>query len=135
MQIDINTITNGSYDGNIVYICDYRQERGKKPLRNVPPTKVKVLPKTESNKTVYYSQSFFRPYGKNGLLSKTIMPYDNTGFRSFTGNPVYVFDDHQECIDKWNSLIDEHIQYWEKEKLVAVQHIEDRIVNFKDMLQ
>lgn len=135
MEIDIDEIRNGRYDGRDVYICDYRQEIGKKPLRNVPPTKVLVVPSSESKKTVYYSNSFFKPYGKKGLLSKEIMPFDNTGFRSFTGNPVYVFDNEQECIDKWNTLLDEFIQYWNKERSIAVQKIDNTIINLQDMKQ
>lgn len=136
MEIPISDITHGVYSDKIVYICDYRiTDRNKKPIRNVSPTEVLVVHKTESKKTVYYSDYCFKPLGVNGKpLSKIIMPFDNTGYRSFTGNPVFVFDNMDECVEKWNSMIDEHIQYWENEKLHAIQRIDDRIANFEDML-
>ena len=59
-----------------------------------------------------------------------IKPYDNTGFRSFTGNPVYIFDNEQECIDKWNSLIDEEISYWKIKKNTILSEINKTIDGF-----
>lgn len=136
MEIDIKDVTNGSMDGQTVYVCDYRQpDHNKKPIRNVPPTKVKILPNSEAKKTVYYSNSFFKPYGKNGnLTAKEIKPYDNTGFRMYTGEPLYVFDTYKEAVEKWNELLERHIEYWESEQTVIVQRIENKIVDFKNML-
>lgn len=136
MQFDIKDITSGSMNGETIYICDYRQpDRNKKPIRNLPPTKVKIFPSSEAKKTVYYSNSFFRPFGKTGkLLSQEIKPYDNTGFRMYTGEPVYAFDNLDEAIKKWNELLEQHIEYWESEQTVVVQKIENKIDEFKNML-
>lgn len=135
MQIDIDEIRNGEWNGKVIYVCDYRQpDHNKKALRNVPPTKVLVRDKSEHNKTVYYSDSYFSPIGKNGKpLSKAIMLFDNTGFRSYTGNPLYAFDDELECQLKWNELIDEQIDYWENRKKTALTTIENTITNFRNM--
>jgi len=135
MRIHADQIRNGSCDGHNLYICDYRQENGKKPIRNVPPTLAMVVPATEAKKTVYYSQSFFKPYGTTGsLISKEIMLFDNTGFRSFAGTPLNVFTEYGECVAYWNKTIDEYIKKWEDEKLVALQKIDNTINNFKGMI-
>ncbi len=77
-----------------VWIVDYRFNNRfiEKPIRHVPPTKVAFRPNSEVTKKVYYSDRHFRPYGKDGkLLKKVIAPFDNTGFRSYTGVAVQVF--------------------------------------------
>jgi hypothetical protein len=107
MKIDTQEIMNGSRNGEIVWICHYhRPDMHKKPLRNIPPTKVIVrcndeLPK---NKTVYYSKSHFSPLSKTGSpLAKVISPVDNTGFRSRSGTPLFVFDNEGDCHASWNT--------------------------------
>jgi len=112
MEIDTQKVMNGAHIGEIVWICHYhRPDMNKKPLRNIPPTRVIVrsnddLPK---NKTIYYSYTHFCPINESGKrLSKFISPVDNTGFRSKSGTPLYIFDDEQECNDKWNSQIEDH---------------------------
>lgn len=130
MEINVNDMSH--YVDMDVWICDYRQpDRSKKPIRKVPPTKVNVRPSSEAKKKIYYSNYFFKPYAKSGKLASTeIKPYDNTGFRSFTGNPVYIFDNEQECIDKWNELIDEEINYWSKRKNTILAEIDETIDTF-----
>ena len=57
MQIGNDDIRNGKYDGQVVYICDYRLgDKGihAKPIRNVKPMKVlvrsnKELPKNKKS--------------------------------------------------------------------------------------
>lgn len=137
MEIDIKDIQDGAYDGETVWICHYhRPDLDKKPLRNVPPTKVIVcnndtLP---DNKYVYYSRSHFRPVNAKGnMTAKILSPVDNTGYRSRQGTPLHAFDNEQECIDAWNIQIDDHADrlderietaadYWkaEKEKLISL---------------
>lgn len=127
MRIDVTNLEQ--YEGVDVWICDYRQpDKDKKPIRKVPPTKVNVRPSSEAKKTVYYSNYCFKPYSISGkLTSKEIKPFDNTGFRSFSGNPVYIFDDEQECIDQWNTLINDTIKYWTDRKAVVLTEIDDTI--------
>ncbi len=141
MEIDISTIQNGTWDGRHVWVCHYnRPDLQKKPLRNLPPTKVLVVSNDDlpDNKTVYYSQSHFRPFNKKGVpKAQIISPVDNTGFRSRQGNPVHVFDNEQDCIDSWNDQIDEHIiqvdirienaaNYWISEKAKLTGMIKDK---------
>ena len=109
MKIPTKHVQDGNLDGKTFWICHYnRPDLDKKPLRNVPPTKVLVVNNNElpKNKTVYYSNSHFRPLNKKGdPLSKVISPVDNTGFRSLQGNPLFVYDNEKECVDEWNSQL------------------------------
>lgn len=112
MQIEAQSIMNGNCVGNTVWICHYlRPDLGKKPLRNLPPTKVIVCSNDElpSNKTIYYSKNHFRPFLKSGepSSSKFISPVDNTGFRQRSGNTLFVFNNENECDVEWNKQIDE----------------------------
>lgn len=96
-------ILNGEInEGDRVWICDYRLNGSplEKPIRHVVPTEVIIshnntLPK---NKTVYYSAYHFRGINKNGTpSSKIIAPYDNTGYRTYTGVSLNIFLDENEC--------------------------------------
>ena len=132
MEIDVRNIQDGNFDDNIVWICHYhRPDLDKKPLRNVPLTRVIVCSNDElpPKKTVYYSKSHFRPLNaKNKPTAKIISPVTNTGFRSRSGIPLHVFTNEAECIASWNkqlaaheSMVDERIatveDYWKAEKL------------------
>ena len=135
MQIDVKDI--GHFEGQDVWICDYRRpDKTKKPIRKVAPTKVQVRPSSEAKKTAYYSHYFFKPYAKSGKLSSTeIKPFDNTGFRSFTGNPVYIFDNEDECNQQWNSLIQSEISYWKNKSTTILQEINNTIDDYQSQLK
>jgi hypothetical protein len=109
MQIDIKEICNSKRVGDIVWICHYhRPDIDKKPLRCVPPTRVQIMSNESlpKNKKVYYSETHFAPLKSDGTpYKKVIAPFDNTGYRSYTGSPVYVFDSESECINVWNIQI------------------------------
>ena len=113
MKINTQEVQNGQHNDEIVWICHYhRPDLNKKPLRCVPPTRVVVLSNDtlSKNKKVYYSTSHFRPIKEDGkVLSKVISPVDNTGYRSRSGTPLYVFTEEQECIDEWNRQLEEHM--------------------------
>ena len=101
MKIDTKEIREGGRIGEKVWICDYRRpDLYKKPIRNITPTLCVIcsnddLPK---NKTVYYSETHFRPVSAKGVvLKKIISPVDNTGFRSYSGVELSVFDSEEEC--------------------------------------
>jgi len=141
MKIDTSTIQDGSSNGKTVWICHYnRPDLHKKPLRNVPPTKVLVVSNDElpDNKRIYYSKSHFRPFSKSGkTLTRKISPVDNTGYRACQGNPLHVFDNEQECIDAWNKQLSDHIvlvnyeiataaSYWENERTKLSEMIKDK---------
>ncbi len=135
VRIETQSIRNGNNIGKIVWICHYhRPDMLKKPLRNIPPTRVYVVSNDElpKHKNVYYSKTHFRPVLKSGEVgSKIISPVDNTGFRSRSGAELYVFSDEEECKKHWNTqlanyfvkldaLIKSAAQGWinEKDKLV-----------------
>lgn len=88
--------------GQIVWICDYRHnDIFKKPIRNIKPIKVMVIDneKLPKNKRVYYSETHFRKLNKKGEANSTvIVPFDNTGYRGYTGKCVDIFDNEIECI-------------------------------------
>lgn len=110
-MIDIKQIANGSMNGKIVWVCDLRYNNyNEKPIRNVPPTEVVVV--DNQGKKVYYSHSHFRTLKKDGTpSSKVIKPFDNTGFRSYTGVPINVFDNKEECVAKYKEQLNKAIYH------------------------
>lgn len=110
MRIETKEVREGLYTGETVWICHYlRPDVHKKALRNVPPTKVLIRGNEElpKNKTVYYSEVHFSPFGKNGKpMAKVISPVDNTGYRLNIGNELHVFTEKGECIKAWNEQLD-----------------------------
>lgn len=84
--------------------------------RIIKPTLAKLVSREEApkNKRIYYSYTFFKPYNEKGkLLNKVIGIFDNTGYRSYSGNPLSVFETKQEAktwfVEKLSSRIDERI--------------------------
>lgn len=137
MQIDTKLIAEGNLNGQIVWICDYRRpDKTKKAIRNVPPTQVVVRNKEEAKKKIYYSESFFSPLKSNGEpSSKEISLFDNTGFRSFTGVALNVFDNEEECIEKWNSSIQEEIEHYQKKKQTVLNEIDSHIETLNNSIK
>lgn len=113
-MIDIEKVTDGSMDGKVVWICHYNQpDLNKKPLRNLPPTKVIIRPKAEYPKSrdLYYSQSFFSPITDDGkILKKHYSPGDNTGFRYRSPNFVSVSDSRLQIEKVWSDQLIEVIE-------------------------
>ena len=125
MQIKTKDVREGAKTGQEVWICHYlRPDLNKKPLRNIPPTKVLIqsndaLPK---NKTVYYSHTHFVPISKSGkVLAKIISPVDNTGYRMLAGNELNIFTTEKECISKWNEEVDLVCSKLEAKELSAAE--------------
>jgi hypothetical protein len=129
MKIDIKEIREGKRDGQLLWICDYRiKDVANKPIRHVEPQQVIVRPNDDKH-NVYYSESHFAPLNAKGLAtSKVLAPFDNTGYRSFPGTPVQVFDNEIECREAykqackavWNASLEwkesVEAQYAEREK-------------------
>lgn len=115
-QIDIKNITTGHMDGEIIWVCDFRQEDiHKKPIRKVVPTEVIVRPATDTKNTIYYSQSYMSPLSKTTRepLAQEIKVFDNTGYRSFSGVALSAFTTQEECqahFDKQCDVIIEQYQ-------------------------
>lgn len=136
-EIDIEKIRSGSMNGTIVYICDYRLGDGgvhNKPIRNIPPTRVIVRSNDETKKRVYYSVSHFAKLGKNDVPTATVIPvYDNTVFCSFTGTPVRVFDNIDECVAAFNDMVDVVIKKFEDYKATIVPTIDSKIEELRKL--
>lgn len=117
MQIPINEIARGEHDGKIVWICDYvRPDFSNKPIRNLPPVKVLICVNDAADR-IYYSNSHFKKLnGKGEPIKSGIKPFDNTGYRSYAGNPVSVFDNEEECRLKWKELVDKTVRELEQHK-------------------
>ncbi|AFV21887.1 MULTISPECIES: hypothetical protein [Bacillus] len=127
-------------EGDKVWICDYRHNNIlESAIRHVPPQEVAVIDnaKLPKNKTVYYSSYHFRPLGKKGApLSKIIVPYDNTGYRSITGISLNIFfteEECRQCYKKQCEVIKEQIEY-EKKRVENSMNLKMEDVN-KEMLE
>lgn len=129
MQIDYKEIINGSRNGEIFYVCAYfRPDKNKKPIRSLSPIEVMVMDNSTTVKRIYYSESHFRPVSKNGSVSNRVIPvFDNTGFRSRTGNPLHIFTTEKECKSKWNEMIQEEIEKLEVHKNTVIERIQSEI--------
>ncbi len=92
---------------NTYWIVDYRfDDINNKPIRHVTPTEVAVfnVADTPPPKRVYYADYYFKPLGATGKpLAKVIAPYDNTGYRGYTGISVQVFETEKEAKDFYRS--------------------------------
>lgn len=81
--------------GSRLFITDYRHDNiHNKPLRHIKPTEVILYNNVDlpPRKHVYYADYHFRAVSKTGkILSAIIAPYDNTGYRSFTGGSLNIF--------------------------------------------
>lgn len=132
MKIPTDKMTNGLINGETVWVCRYRRpDLNKKPLRNLPPTRVIVRCNSElpKNKRVYYSESHFSPVKENGTVvkSKVISPVDNTGYRFFPGDPVHMFDNEKECVEDWNNQLDEITSRLEDAQAGAYDHWAEKL--------
>lgn len=104
---------NESVEGKKVYIVDIRNSDGNSYLRSVEPTFVEIVNNEElpKNKKVYYSSYHFRKIGKSGQTTKQIVaPYDNTGYRSYSGVSVNVFETYEEAVEKYNEQLEDVVE-------------------------
>ena len=131
-------VQEGKRNGDTVWVCHYNQPNlDKKPLRNIPPTKCMVVCNSElrKNKRVYYSESHFRPIGKNGkVTAKVISPVDNTGYRSLQGNPLSTFSNREDCECEWNDMLSIVEVKLADELEVAKSRLKSRISSIRDMI-
>ncbi|PHA03004.1 hypothetical protein COE51_01285 [Bacillus pseudomycoides] len=117
--------------GDEVFICDYRfNDIDNKAIRHVKPQKVVLFSNDDlpKNKTVYYSEYHFRPLNAKGkALSKIIAPYDNTGYRSYTGVSLNIFLTEEECVEHYKQQCEEIIERFEKAKLDKAKYFDEMI--------
>ena len=129
MQIDIKNIVDGQMNGEVVYVCDFRQpDLNKKAIRKVLPTKVLIVSNAETKERINYSESHFVELKADGTRkAKIIKPFDNTGFRTYTGEPVAVFTEEQECIDYFNQQCDKVLKQLNIKKMSIINDIDREI--------
>lgn len=131
MKIDINDVVGSSkYAGQKLWICDYRKTIDKKAARHVKPTEVFIADKSIFDEagldpTIYYSMVGFAQLNKDGTpnLKKLISPFDTTGYRSYSGIGVLVFDNEDECIDAYNDQIQTVLKMYEIEIENAIKRL------------
>lgn len=119
-------------EGHVVFVADIRvADGGNKFIRNVPPSRVTILSndKLPEGKTIYYSEFHFVAMKGDKLLKKIIAPFDNTGYRSFAGTSLHVFENLDECVDFYNKQIDEGCEVYE----MRIKEIERQKDNLKEM--
>jgi len=107
--------------GEEVWICDYRyNDVDNKAIRHIPPKKVVVVSNEDlpKNKRVYYSDFHFREVKGNGKHSNTVIaPYDNTGYRAYTGVSLNIFYNKEECIKHYLSQCVENMKQFDDAKV------------------
>ncbi|MBE7896095.1 hypothetical protein G7L40_20655 [Paenibacillus polymyxa] len=107
--------------GEEVWICDYRyNDVDNKAIRHIPPKKVVVVNNEDlpKNKRVYYSEFHFRELKESGKLSSTVIaPYDNTGYRAYTGVSLNIFYDKEECIKHYLNQCVENLKQFDDAKV------------------
>lgn len=100
MKFDTVEIAEGKHNDKHVWICDFRSGKDwtNRPIRHVKPMEVLVQSNEHTKQHIHYSDSHFVKLRKNGLPSVSIIKlFDNTGYRSFTGTALRVFDNEAEC--------------------------------------
>jgi len=109
--------------GDTLYITDFRHDDIlNKPIRNIVPTEVELFSNDDlpKGKTVYYAEHHFRAISKTGkVLAAVIAPYDNTGFRGYTGVSVNIFKTMEEAKAHYVTQCEAVIRQVEKAKAQA----------------
>lgn len=133
MKIDIQDVVQSSkYVDKFLYVCDYRKESvDKKAIRHIKPTKVIVLNKNHFKKLdkdfpkVYYSENVLVTLNKKDepVYSKMIAPFDNTGYRSYAGIGLCFFDNLEECIEMYNSQVQDVLNMYENAIATTTQKL------------
>lgn len=126
-------IHENNVEGHNVYVTDIRvASGGNKFIRNVPPTRVTILSndKLPVGKTVYYSDFHFVPMKGDKLLKKVIAPFDNTGYRSFTGTSLHVFEDLKNCTEFYNKQVDEACEVYDS-RIKEIEEQRDKLKQLK----
>jgi hypothetical protein len=130
MKLEIKELREGSHNGKIVWICDYRwTDFYKKENRNIKPTQVLIRSTSDTTKTGYYSSSFFSEIKKDKVANSSIIRlFDNTGYRSYAGVALNVFTEEKECIDFYKKQANIVLKCFEKYKEDKLERL-DKISN------
>lgn len=123
--------------GKYIWICDFRlnKDRDIKPIRKVTPKLVQVFSNDDlpKGKNVYYSPIHFRELKKNKVQSAIIAPYDSTGYRTYTGVSLNIFNTKEECIEFFRKQCDEVITGYLEELDRRTVEIKSRIEDIEKM--
>lgn len=106
MRLDPKEVREGKYDGQIVWICDFRYtDFNIKAARDISPKKVIIRPTSETKNRVYYSNSFFSEIKNDKVVNSSVIKlYDNTGYRSYAGVPLNIFTTEEEAVVEYKKL-------------------------------
>lgn len=129
MRLDINDVVGSEkYVGQKLWVCDYRKDIDKKATRHVKPTQVYIAGSRDFcdaglEPRIYYSYVGFAKLKKNGEpnLKQLIPPFDTSGYRSYAGIGVEVYDNEEECIEAYNKAVDEVVEKYETELRYVMQ--------------
>ena len=128
MKLDHKEIAKGNHNGRQVWVCDYRRpDLSKKPARNVPPTLCEIVDADSVKGRVNYSSIVFLAVKNGKTTSKSIKLYDNTGYRSYTGVPLSVFDNETECTDHWNDQVEAVYEALKAKQSVILDQLQRQI--------
>lgn len=144
MKIDLKDVVESlSHRGKTYYVCDYRRpDLSKKAARSLAPTQVVVLTNADYEEVgmtpprVYYSNVALAKVTKNGepKYKSLVPPFDNTGYRSFTGIGINVFDNMDECVDFYNAQVQAVVDVIEENKKFAVERLQEQIDETKTLI-
>ena len=124
--------------GKEFWICDYRvNDVDNKPIRNVFPKLVRVFSNDElsKNKNVYYSPIHFREVKGKKVLSAIIAPYDNTGYRAYTGVSLNIFNTQKECRECFERQCNQAISQYKKAIEEKTNMYCERINEIKELIK
>lgn len=143
MKHDIKDIVTSIHlRGKKFWVCDYRKDStDKKANRAIPPTEIMIVTSQDyrdaalKEPTVYYSNVAFAKLDKNGnpKLKQLVPPFDTTGYRSYTGIGINVFDSYDECVKFYNEQIDKIIEMYENKIETIVQSLEYELEEIKKL--
>ena len=112
-----------------VWICDYRcgDDIFKKPIRSIPPKKVRIFDAESAKKNIYYSPIYFREVKGDKILNTEIAPCDNTGYRGRSGVSVNIFETESECQRCYGKQLMEAKDKYDKEYLDIKTFYDEKI--------
>lgn len=117
--------------GKEVWICDYRcgDDIFKKPIRSIPPKKVRIFDADTAKKKIYYSPIYFKEVKGDKILTAEIAPCDNIGYRGRSGESVNIFDTESECQKCYSNQLLKAKDQYDKE-YSRIKKVYDEKVNW-----
>lgn len=135
--MDLEDIISGKSNGQTVWVCDLRyNDYSNKPIRNIKPQLVLIRSNEHTTKSIYYSKSHLVALNKKGqpLKSKIIPVFDNTGYKSFKGEPLNIFDNELDCIKCYKEQLKTAINGLNQHRKKITSRVDDKINDFEKLL-